>query len=1208
MPLSSSQIAQLNGSFTQQYLQNMQFASMIEPHGYNFGGYNTRGQAEGLAARALNTSSAIGAPAAALGLGLMGLDPLSMGLRAGGAAMGSGFGLGGAAMVGVGVGGGMTAGMAALGYMGNQVMAGAQQTQQFNNQMRSSYAFFNPNGEHGRGFSSSDLRDISGSIRSMSGGNIGGQFGGTSSQFDLGPGFNELGRLAANMGRMGLADGVRNAKEFTEKFREMMKSVKTIAEDMGTTLEEAQKVMASMKGSGVFKNQAGVGNAIRGASVAGGLATTEVTGMMNIGSQVSRMFGGTGRQGAMGGIRAIEQVGMAQQIGALSEEDIYQATGLTGAEGRRAMAQQNLIQTGSFLKSAKGRYLLASLAGKNGELDQSSVNDFLTGGMGVNDTRQAAQRNLGRIGRANFIRNEGRLRGAVMEEFGGLAPAMAMMGWAQGKGIDINSMGDREMLFMQRQMGLGRDEADALVKMTRRLPELLQQRRTSREDDQMVREHGLRAQNSGIAGVKRRLEAARDKVNNEMQKVGQDILNVATDSISAWGNRLAGTYEEHAITGIREAHRAAMMGGRGGAALTRSLVGNGGFIRNLGGHGIEGLGGPHEDVGQSRYRERVQDLQFAARLGTAGSMDAGLQKLVQGNSLDLQRAYADELSELGGEDRMAGFKRRFGKNTELGRRFREMDARGQAEFMQQMEGQINIKNGRLSETFQVPGLPELRGGGGPRTEAERQELAGRAMLGLGRGTGARVAEGAGSALGAILGTTLGPLGTAAGALFGKKGGRMVGDFIEEMTGSAKRARAAGAFLDDPEMRRIAFDALSGAEGSEAKMLGAVSNIRGLAAERGGMDKLTEEEKGRLGALETVRLTADLMKVANAKGGVDKMSPADWDRLIAKRKRVVSEMGGDPSEVTRESILANAQGVQGAASEQRKEIVQQLASQVGRSARQEMQALQAGGIARLATPIGPLQAGQKRVEQLELTSDAASKLRKTGGEAAYQAAQLAMAVQTYGLRAGQAGTDEERAHLIGQQESAGGKLYEMMAGMDVRSLRALGSQLAGTSVGGQASEMIMRGQALEASKRRLGAGGAVAAQLGVSFGADELRGLRGMSAEAQAAAIANRMGVGDDKSFLGGLQEAIAAAGKKGGGIQGGALLQRALEQADPATRRKLEEAQKGQQSPEEKIVDKIGEGNRYLEALVKSNAAAQQKLSEIAGNTKSPDGEKGEKS
>lgn len=1191
MVMSSAQIAQLNGSFTQQHAMNMQFAGMIEPHGFNYGGYNTRQQSEGLAAKVMNSSSAIGAPAAMLGLGLMGMDPLSMGMRAGFGASAAGFGAGGAAMAGMAAGGGMALGLGAIGYMGNQVMQGMQQGQQFNNAMRSGYSFFNPAGQHGRGFGDADIRAIGGNMRNMAG---------EGGLFELGPSFNELGRLASNMGRMGLADGVRNAKEFTEKFREMMKSVKTIAEDMGTTLEEAQKMMASMKGSGVFKNQSQVGSAIRSASVAGGLATTEVTGMMNVGSQISRMFGGTGRQGAMGGIKAIEQVGMAVQTGALTEEDIYQSTGLTGAEGRQALAQQQMMQTGSFLKSSKGRWLLASLAGKDGKLDQGSVNDFLTGGMSVSDTRGAAYRNLRGVGRANFIRNEGRLRGAVMEEFGGLAPAMAMMGWAQGKGIDIHSMGDREMLFMQRQLGMGRDEMDSMMKMVRKMPELLQHRRESMQEDMGAREHGLRAQNSGIEGVKRKLEAARDKVNNEMQKAGQDILNVATDKVAEWGNRLAGTYEEHIIQGVREAHKVAMMGGREGAAARGSLLSG-----PIGG-GM-GLGGPRQNFSQSRYRDHVQDLQFSARLGTAGSMSSELSGLVGANSSALKKAYADELSGLGGEDRMAAFKRHFGKDTEMGRRFRSMDSREQAAFMQQMEGEIGIKSGRLSETFQVPGLPDMVGGGSLRTEAQRTEALGRSILGLNQSGLARASGGLGATLGAAGGFVGGGFGASIGAAIGGKLGGLGGQLIEELNGNAKMARAAGGMLDSAEGRRTAFDVLSGAAGSEDRLRVSISNIKGLAAERGGMDKLTDEERGQLGFYNAVGMAADLNKVISAKGGIDKLSNSDWDKLIATKKRQVSEMGGDPSKVTRESIQQDAAGVSGAAAEQRKAVIQQLATQVGRDSKQEMQALRAGGIAKLVgvrTGSDGRGVGGTVVDTLMLTDDAKSKLLKAGGQGAVQAAEMALAVQQLGLDAGRATSPEEQAALLNKMQTAGGDLYEKMAGMDVKSLRALGSQMAGTQVGGQASEMIMRGQAIEGSKRKMGAAGAIAAQLGLQFGADELKGLKGKDAAGAAAALAARLGVGSDENFVKSLEESIAAASQKGGGIKGGALLSRAMAGASEDTKKKLEEQAKSQQSPEEKIIDKIGEGNRYLEALVKSNKDASAKLTQIAGNTNKTDAEK----
>jgi len=65
-------------------------------------------------------------------------------------------------------------------------------------------------------------------------------------------------------------------------------------------------------------------------------------------------------------------------------------------------------------------------------------------------------------------------------------------------------------------------------------------------------------------------------------------------------------------------------------------------------------------------------------------------------------------------------------------------------------------------------------------------------------------------------------------------------------------------------------------------------------------------------------------------------------------------------------------------------------------------------------------------------------------------------------------------------------------------------------------------------------------------------------------------------------------------------LSRATAQADPETRKKLMEAQGKGPDPIEKIADKIGEGNKFLEALVKSNAAA---LGELRKMQEPKDGE-----
>lgn len=1173
MPLSSAEIASLNATFSQQQMQRMQYSSLISPE-YNFGGMNHRAGQEGMAARGINTASAVGAPMAMAGLGLMGLDPMSMGLRAGASVAGSaGFGAGAAA--GAAVAAPLALGVSALGYMGNQIASGAQQTQQFNNSMRSSYSFFNPHSDSGRGFGGSDIREIGGYIRGQSGGHMGGMGGSTLSQFQDGPGFNELGRLASNMGRMGLADGVRNAKEFKEKFSEMVKTVTKIATDMGTSLEEAQKAMASMKGSGIFKNQAGVSSAIRGASVAGGLATTEVTGMMNVGSQISRMFGGTGKQGAMGGIEAIAQVGTAQQVGALSEEDIYNATGQTGAEGRRAMAQQQMLQTGSFLKSSKGRWMLASLAGKDGKLDSSSVAEFVAGGMGVNATRNAAHRNLAGIGRANFIRNEGRLRGAVMEEFGGLAPAMAMTGWAQERGIDINSMGDREMLFMQRQMGLGRDEADALVKMARKMPELMQARREAKQDDAGVQEHQLRARDSGMEGIKRKLENARDSVNNEMQKVGQDILNSATDKIAEWGNRIAGTYEEHSIEGIREASRAAGLGGSRGKEIMQGLVGGGGkFLANIkGGKGSDA--GLHEDVGQRNYVNRQSDLQFAARMGSAGGMSSDLPALVQANSSGLKEAYGKlgGIASRSGEDRMSAFQAYLNKSEsggdfaesfakgqskgQLSQQYHKLDARGKAALQQQVEQQIGINGeGRLSETFEAPGLPKLVGGK-EYTEAQRQEAWGKSILGIGAKQTKVQYNGFGQKMEAV---------------------------SDDSVGNSDAARAAGSMFDKAESRQIAMDTLSGKATGRDQLHTAMANIQSGAAAHGG--KLTASETGQLGFYNSVDITAEI----DAKGGTDKLTPKDWDELIEKQKKAVALIGGEPSQVNKASITAQTQGIKGSAMKVRDEIVGQLSKLAGTDARSDQNVLLARG---KSAPMQLISRGKGAGLEFEL-SDAKDK------GSAYD---MAMSVQNLGLRVGRSSDKGEQANLLSQQQEAHSKLYDAMGDMSVKQLKEYGAKMAGTSFGGEASDLLMRGQSLSAGTKRLGAVGAVGNQLGLNLSPEDMAGLKGKGSKAGAAALAARLGVSDDTDFTKALEGVIDATGKSG--VKGAELLHRATGQASQATKDKLDQAQHSKDSPEEKIIEKLADGNKLLQQMVDASKPLQSSLNMITNNTTPvKDGEK----
>jgi len=556
MPVSSAEISQM-AMMNLQQMQQMQQLS-------NFGAPQAFGRPDMIGGAVLNTAAS-GASLGGGALGMLGMDPLGAGIGAGMAAFGS-MGLAGAAGVGGAAFLGAGAVYAGANYVGGQMMEGAQQQQQLNSTLQQSFNFRNQYG--GRGFTRSQGQQIGGQIRSMT--QDVGQFGEMAS-------FQELTNIAGKMGQMGMARGVRDVEEFGQKFRELVKTVKTVATTLNTSLDQAMEFMQQSKASGIFKHsdQLQFAQQMNATALGSNLSNAEVASAANMGSQISRAFGGLGKQGAMGGMRAIGQVGAAMQTGALSEEDIYNATGLTGAEGRQQLASNMMQQTGRFLKSGKGRYFLASLAGENGQIDEATAEDYMMGTMGVGDTRRGAGRMKRNVGRANFIRNEGRLRGAVMERFGAMAPTMALMGWARQRGVDINDMDDRSMLFAQRHLGMGRDEMDAAVKMAQDMPNIMREQFQQRESAEIGGEREAFMKTRGVEGAKRRFTQAKERLNNKLKGVGQDMYNEITGQVDAWLNKALDNTINVASQNLDRAYQESLKGGAGGEQMRTALFGGG---------------------------------------------------------------------------------------------------------------------------------------------------------------------------------------------------------------------------------------------------------------------------------------------------------------------------------------------------------------------------------------------------------------------------------------------------------------------------------------------------------------------------------------------------------------------------------------------------------------------------------------------------------
>jgi len=1116
----------MNGAFQGSSMQNMAYSGMIGQG--RPGMYGGMPMGEAITGGVMNRASAMGGPLAMGAMGIMGMDPMSRAMGAGWDAFKGGAGLGRIGANALGAAALPMAGIMAAGYAGSQMMTGAQQQQNLNAGLRSSFQFMNPMAAGGRGFSSADMGAIGGNLRQMAG--------------QVGPGgeiagFEELSRLASNMGRMGMSQGVRSAKDFSDRFKQMVGSLKEIATAFQTNLEEAQQMMSSMRGAGIFGagKAAQFAKAARAGAVAGGLATTEVTGMMSIGSQIARSIGGRGVAGARAGIETITNLGVAQQLGILNEEDVYNATGLTGAEGRQALATQQLQESGNFLKTSRGRYFLASLAGKNGQLDERSVREVMAGGVGTNQTRQMAQRNLQGVGRANFIRNEGRLRGEVLAQFGGNAMTMAYTGWLQERGFDVTNLNDdRAALALQRFSGMGRDEAEAAVKEVRDLPRIMREKSRVGEEEQLVRRLEFRRAHTGVEGVKRKLEEFKNEVQNNLQSAGQDLFNAGSEMVTRLINKVTDTYIQKTQADVGRAAAEMRRGGTIGGGTAARVFGVGGgrpdvqaqamagklFGAGAGnyaefketdlaafqraGFNVQGAvepkpifagrtrwGGTVEQQRALRSSDQERDARLATALGGIQRISAAVQEADRPELLALGAKNADWLRDLaasgklgtaGGTQRLEAFERAVkgaGAPAELQRAMEAAKTpEDRARLLVQATGGAMGREAREAEAglFAAPDRMSIFGQRKFGTEQQRHEA---------------IAE----------------------FVFGKRafGARTEGKGVET---------AMGAFMDTESFRDLAAGMLDDKTrvGTRQNVVDRMAAIRRkeIALKRDGQP-LTEQDRGELGGLQRLQYSADyqdLKRKATSTPGFDFEGEL---KALAARHGFTDVANFERQANAPNAILSNAQD----------EAIRQYAESRGPAARKEVERMISSGVM-IQGEVG---------KPLKLGADLSASLGKIGirdkklGTTAAQRFIGAMAEATTAEAAMTGITDPEKLRQLTVTSMAARARArgETMSFAEMQQTGRVATEAGMMETGQELSETARYGKAIQ-TKGLAGIAGA----LGVQFGQQELRGLSKMTAAQKASALAQRMGVTEEQmkgaggaDFMKTLETAASGIGAKG---------------------------------------------------------------------------------
>jgi hypothetical protein len=609
---------------------------------------------EQLAMRMANAgTTAMGMGAA--GLGLMGamsgipLDPFSAALGAG--RMGfaaAGGGIGGLAV------GGLAAGAAALPFYAagkiGSVYAGAftgGMTDQasLNSTLRNNFQFHGGQGAFGRGFGQAQMGQIGQMISSEVRSN---PFTSTS----------EMNQLIAGGAEMGQFSGVRDVQQFTQNFRKMLNTLKEVQRELGGTLTDALQFVRGSQQAGIFRqaDQVNFAAEVRSAEAVTGMDRNQLIALSAQGAQISRAYGGVGRQGAMGALRGVQQLGAAVQAGVVNQEALSEATGgLTGDAALQAFTTNMMQRTGAFSRRAMGRFSLFALSNNEGNgLDADMLERFRAGDLTTGEVSRTAHRNVNRMGRARALNREGMLRGALMEE-GGMSAQIGMMRLMVGDRV-LDQGDDLASLVLQRRFRMNRPESEMMVNLMRNQGSIAQEEAFSRGESRregIVRreitenrsfdgfmrhlQHGLE-EGTGVASVREMGRKFMTRISTLAERAMNDILGTVESQVTqqdrrSLNNLMLGRAGSDDIRRLAEASS-----GTGAAGLfdQSSLAQR--VLGGIGAHSQPTVAQAMEARGVSGFRRmgaaRAQDLvqqAMDARRGLVSGADADMLGRLNGN-------------------------------------------------------------------------------------------------------------------------------------------------------------------------------------------------------------------------------------------------------------------------------------------------------------------------------------------------------------------------------------------------------------------------------------------------------------------------------------------------------------------------------------------------------------------------------------------------
>ena len=469
------------------------------------------------------------------------LDPTTAAFEAGfaryGASRVAGMGmmgsLGESAMVAGPVGALAMAAMGTAKYGGQQYMAGAQQQLQLGNQL-SGIGFANGGAMGGRGFGFNQQNQIGGMMRSLASDDP----------------FVTMKDMSQSMDQFlgaGMHHGIQDAKEFSKKFKEFANSVKAVAAEIGTTLEEAGRIQLTMRRAGFYSAADVMGNSRQMKIAQGmGMEQEEFHGMQQQGANIARQYQMHGRSGAKSATRFAQSILTGEGTGLFHGEDLIDMTG--AGSSSEAAAQLGTQFTGALAgylnNSGAGRAMLVNLGKQekdgsfSGGLDKSALANFAGGGAKLS---QLASKGAGKLtgtqSRASFQANSNQIASSLLDSDQGMDAIMSVINQEADqhfKGAVVSD--DARKLFYEKLLGIDKNQADVFLKMYKNTTQLRSESMKKLQAERSTELMQLEiARNYTLSGLTTQLTGGLEDFASPLARMGAN----ATTGIQSFGQGIS---------------------------------------------------------------------------------------------------------------------------------------------------------------------------------------------------------------------------------------------------------------------------------------------------------------------------------------------------------------------------------------------------------------------------------------------------------------------------------------------------------------------------------------------------------------------------------------------------------------------------------------------------------------------------------------------